>query len=574
MDLKNFIDAAAGRKKADIVFRNGKIINVFTGEIQENSLAVKDGRILGYGAYEGEKEIDLNGAYLAPGFVDAHVHIESSLTTPENFSSLVVPRGTTTVIADPHEIANVCGLDGIRYMLEASRDLPLDCLFMLPSCVPATPFENSGARLEADDLAQLIDEQRILGLGEMMNYPALINGEEAVLDKLRLALDRNKAIDGHSPMVERKDLNAYVGAGVKTDHECSTPDEMKARLRRGMYVLIREGSAARNLASLISGVNAVNMRRIAFCTDDKQPEDILNDGHINYSIREAVSMGVNPVWAVQMATINACECYGLRNKGALAPGYEADIVILEDLEKFRVRQVYKKGRLVAEDEKPLDAVRSITGEKVRETVHIREILEEDFVMPLEGDVIRAIRILPHSLVTESAVRKVERDEKGNFKIHPDLDILKMAVIERHSGKSKIGLGLVENYRLKGGAVASSIAHDSHNLIVIGDNDADMAQAANTLGELGGGICVVSGGKVLGSLELPIAGIMSDQPAEVVSKALSSLLEIALEKLGVNPDLDPFMTLAFMALPVIPEIKLTDEGLFDVMKFQFVDLCVK
>ncbi len=574
MDLKSYIDAAAGRKKADIVFRNGKIINVFTGEIQENSLAVKDGQILGYGAYEGEKEIDLNGAYLAPGFVDAHVHIESSLTTPENFSSLVVPRGTTTVIADPHEIANVCGLDGIRYMLEASRDLPLDCHFMLPSCVPATPFENSGAKLEAEDLAQLIDEERILGLGEMMNYPALIGGEDSVLDKLRLALDRNKVVDGHSPMVERKDLNAYVGAGVRTDHECSTPEEMKARLRRGMYVLIREGSAARNLAGLISGVNAVNMRRIAFCTDDKQPEDILKDGHINYSIRKAVSMGINPVWAVQMATINACECYGLKNKGALAPGYEADIVILEDLEKFRVKAVYKRGRLVARDEKPLDPVRTIPGEKVRGTVHIRKILEEDFIMPLEGDVIRAIRIMPHSLVTESAVRKVDRDNNGNFRIHPDLDILKMAVIERHSGNSNIGLGLVENYRLKGGAIASSIAHDSHNLIVIGDNDGDMALAVNTLGELGGGICIVSGGKVLGELELPIAGIMSDQPAERVRDALSNLLGIALDKLGVNPDLDPFMTLAFMALPVIPELKLTDEGLFDVMKFQFVDLCVK
>ena len=574
MDLKSYIDAAAGRKKADIVFRNGKIINVFTGEIQENSLAVKDGRILGYGAYEGEKEIDLNGAYLAPGFVDAHVHIESSLTTPENFSSLVVPRGTTTVIADPHEIANVCGLDGIRYMLEASRDLPLDCHFMLPSCVPATPFENSGAKLEAEDLAQLIDEERILGLGEMMNYPGLIGGDEAVLNKLRLAIDRNKVVDGHSPMVERKDLNAYVGAGVRTDHECSTPEEMKARLRRGMYVLIREGSAARNLAGLISGVNAVNMRRIAFCTDDKQPEDILKDGHINHNIRKAVSLGINPVWAVQMATINACECYGLKNKGALAPGYEADIVILEDLEKFSVKEVYKKGRLVARDGKTLDPVRAIPGEKVRETVNIRKILEDDFIMPLEGDVIRAIRIMPHSLVTESAVRKVERDDKGNFKIHPNLDILKMAVIERYSGRCHIGLGLIENYRLKGGAIASSIAHDSHNLIVVGDNDADMALAANTLGDLGGGICIVSGGTVLGALELPIAGIMSDQPAESVRDALSVLLKIALEKLGVNPDLDPFMTLAFMALPVIPELKLTDEGLFDVMKFQFVDLCVK
>ncbi len=574
MDLKQFIDAASGRKKADMVFRNGKIINVFTGEIQENSLAVKDGIILGYGAYEGNCEVDLEGAYIAPGFVDAHVHIESSLTTPENFSSLVVPRGTTTVIADPHEIANVCGLDGIRYMLDASENLPLDCLFMLPSCVPATPFENAGSVLEAEDLAQLIDRGRVLGLGEMMNYPGLIGGDEAVLDKIRLARERGKPIDGHSPMVERKELNAYAGAGVMTDHECSTPDEMKGRLRRGMYVLIREGSAARNLASLVTGVNANNVRRCAFCTDDKQPEDIIKDGHINYSIKEAVSMGLNPVWAVQMATINACECYGLKGRGALAPGYAADLVILEDLESFRVREVYKDGSLVARDGKILVQAGQNPGKAVRDTVRISPVKPEKFRMVLETDLARVIRILPHSIVTESAVRKVDRDNEGCFALNPHLDILKMAVIERHGGKGHIGLGLVENYRMKGGAIASSIAHDSHNLIVVGDSDEDMALAVNSLIESGGGICVVSKGKVLGKLDLPIAGLMSDKSAEEVSTTLEGMLETAREHLGVNKDLDPFMTLAFMALPVIPELKLTDEGLFDVTAFEFVDLCVK
>ncbi len=574
MELKQFIDAAAGRKKADIVFRNGKIINVFTGEIQENSLAVKDGIILGYGAYEGREEVDLEGAYLAPGFIDAHVHIESSLSTPENFSSLVVPRGTTTVIADPHEIANVCGLDGIRYMLDASENLPLDCLFMLPSCVPATPFENAGAVLEAEDLAQLIDRDRVLGLGEMMNYPGLIGGDDKVLAKIRLARERGKPIDGHSPMVERKDLNAYAGAGVMTDHECATPDEMKDRLRRGMYVLIREGSAARNLTSLVTAVNANNVRRCAFCTDDKQPEDIIQDGHINYSIREAASMGLNPLWAIQMATINACECYGLKGKGALAPGYAADMVVLKDLESFQVQQVYKDGELVARDGKILKSSEQNPGDAVRDTVRIRELSAGDFRMSLETDLARVIRILPHSIVTESAVRKVDRDQEGYFINHPHLDILKMAVIERHGGKGHIGLGLVENYRMKGGAVASSIAHDSHNLIVIGDSDEDMAQAVNELAGSGGGICVVSGGKVLGKLDLPIAGLMSDQPAEKVSAILKDMLETARTHLGVNPDLDPFMTLAFMALPVIPELKLTDEGLFDVTNFQFVDLCIK
>ncbi len=574
MDLKNFIDAAAGRKKADIVFRNAKIINVFTGEIIEESLAVKDGKILGYGAYEGLEEIDLKGAYLAPGFIDAHVHIESSLTTPEHFASLVVPRGTTTVIADPHEIANVAGVEGIRYMLKASEGLPLECLFMLPSCVPATPFENAGAVLEAADLETLVGEERVLGLGEVMDYPSLIGGSAPVLDKMDMALKRNMPIDGHAPMVDRKELNAYIGAGVGTDHECSTPEEMRSRLRRGMYVLIREGSAARNLKSLINGVKAVNLRRCAFCTDDKQPEDILKDGHINYNIREAIDLGIDPVWAVQMATLNSAECYGLKGKGALAPGYDADIVVLEDLKSVHVRKVYKGGKLVAENEQPLFAVKSRVSDAVTNTVKVRKITAADFRLPLESDVARVIRILPHSLVTEHAVRKVERDGEGCFEIHPELDILKISVIERHGGKGTIGLGLVENYRLKGGAVASSIGHDSHNLIVIGDSDEDMAIAVNALAESGGGIAVAAGGKLAGLLPLPIGGLMSDQSAEVVSASLKSLLHTAAQTLGVNPDVDPFMTLAFMALPVIPELKLTDEGLFDVTKFEFVDLCVK
>ncbi|MDC7233515.1 MAG: adenine deaminase [Spirochaetales bacterium] len=574
MNLKTFIDAAAGRKKADIVFRNAKIVNVFTGELIENSLAVKDGKILGYGAYEGEQEIDLKGAVLAPGFIDAHVHIESSLTTPEHFASLVVPRGTTTVIADPHEIANVAGLDGIRYMLEASEGLPLDCLFMLPSCVPATPFENAGAVLGAEDLETLAGEDRILGLGEMMDYPSLIGASDPVVAKMEMALKRNMPIDGHAPMVDRKELNAYIGAGVKTDHECSTPEEMRSRLRRGMYVLIREGSAARNLKSLINGVKAVNLRRCAFCTDDKQPEDILKDGHINYNIREAVELGIDPLWAIQMATLNSAECYGLKGKGALAPGYDADIVVLDDLKSITVKQVYKRGKLVGENGKPLFSRTPRLSDAVVNTVKVRTIEAADFRLPLESDVARVIRILPHSLVTENAVRKVERDDEGCFRIHPDLDILKMSVIERHGGKGTIGLGLVENYRLKGGAVASSIGHDSHNLIVIGDSDEDMAVAVNALAETGGGISVASGGKLSGILPLPIGGLMSDQSAEEVSRLLKSLHETAAETLGVNPDVDPFMTLAFMALPVIPELKLTDEGLFDVTKFEFVDLCVK
>ncbi len=573
MELKEYIDAATGREKADVVFKNGKIVNVFTGEILESSLALKDGIILGTGDYEGKSVVDVKGGYLVPGLIDAHVHIESSLTTPENFAALVVPRGTTTVIADPHEIANVAGLDGIRYMIQASENLPLDCLFMLPSCVPAVPFENAGAILRAEDLALLAGETRVLGLGELMDYPSLLGAEAGVLAKMKMARDRGMPIDGHGPMVAGLDLNAYAGSGVETDHECSTPEEMLDRLRRGMYVLIREGSAARNLDNLVPCVNDRNARRCAFCTDDKQPDDILKNGHINYNVRRAVELGLEPLKAIQMATINAAECYKLKGKGALAPGYDGDILVVEDLSSMKINQVYKAGSLVAENEKALFVHPPRYSAAVLNSVKIRKILPGDFRIKLKSNKVRVIRLLPHSLVTECSIRTVKCDDQGCFITHPGQDILKMAVIERHGRKGTIGLGLMENYRLSGGAVATSIGHDSHNIIVVGDNDEDMALAVNSLAEAGGGIAVAAGGKLEGCLPLPVGGLMSDQSAEAVSETLKTLLDKATGTLGINPDVDPFMTLAFMALPVIPSLKLTDQGLFDVEKFEFVNICV-
>lgn len=574
MTINEFINSSVGKEKADIVFKNGRLINVFTSEIMETDLAIKDGVILGFGEYEGLQEVDLHGRYLAPGLVDAHVHIESSLTTPGNFSSLIVPYGTTSVIADPHEIANVLGLEGIKYMLEASRNIPLDTYFMLPSCVPATHFENSGSILEAEDLAQLIDEKRVLGLGEVMNYPGLLSCDKKVVAKINLAREKNKHIDGHSPMLTGTALNAYVGAGVETDHECTSIEEMNQRLQRGMYVLIRDGSAAKNLEELIMGVNSGNFKRCAFCTDDKQPKDIIENGHINFSIRKAVALGLDPIWALQMATINACECYGLHHKGALVPGYVADIVVFDNLLDFNVQQVYKNGTLVAEKGKMLTSPIQIPNVNVRDTIHIQAIASTDFAIHMKGNRARIIRVLPHSILTDCLIREVEVDDTGYFISRQNSDVLKMAVIERHKATGNIGLGLVENYGLREGAIASSIAHDSHNIIAIGDNDEDMTLAVHTLEQCGGGICITSKGNILGLLELPIAGLMSDKSAKEVSAALKALHQIAVQKLHTNIDLDPFMTLAFLALPVIPALKLTDKGLFDVISFKLTDICVE
>ena len=565
--LKDMIDVARGDKKASLVLKNCNVINVFTNEIIQGDIAIWNDKIVGIGKYFGEVEMDLTGTYIAPGFIDGHVHIESSMVSPSQFAKAVVPCGTTTVIADPHEIGNVKGLDGIKYILKDSENIPLDVQIMLPSCVPATSFENSGAVLKADDLKKLINEDRVLGLGELMNYPGVINGDDDVLDKILMAGD--KLIDGHGPVIEGKKLNAYAVSGVRTDHECTTIKEMEDRLRVGMYILIREGSATKNLRTLIGEVNKNNINRCLFCTDDKHPEDILENGHIDNNIRLAVKEGIEPIDAIKMATINAAQCYKLKGKGAIAPGYIADLVVIDDLKSLNILKVFKKGKLVAEKGEPLFDVQPSDIHKVENTVNIKNFTMDKLEINLKSDKVNVIELLPHNVVTKKVKEKVNV-VNGKF-VSDGKDILKVAVIERHKGTGNVGLGLVKNFQLRNGAIASTIAHDSHNLIVIGDNDEDMAQAVEEIKRIGGGLTLVSEKKILKSLSLEIGGIMSKRPLKEVSKELKGMIEIAYEKLHVNRDLEPFMTLAFIALPVIPEIKVTDLGLFDVTNFKFIDI---
>lgn len=571
--IKHLIDVASKRKKTEILLKNCKIINVFSNEIIEGNLAIDSGKIIGIGDYQGLIEIDLEGKYLSPGLIDSHVHMESSMVLPSQFARAVVPRGTTSVITDPHEIANVCGLEGIKFMMESTKDLPLNVYYMLPSCVPATPFENSGARLEAKELKTLIDNPMVLGLGEMMNYPGVIEGDSKVIDKLKLVQDYNKVIDGHSPDIKNERLNAYIIGGVKTDHECSTVDEMNDRLRRGIYISIREGSAAKNLEVLIKGVTLENERRCLFCTDDRHPEDIIKSGHIDNNIRMAIKKGIDPIIAIKMATINVCECYGIKNLGAIAPGYSADLIIIEDLEDFNVLEVIKDGKFVAKDGKPLFSVKKEEIKKVNNTINFKKIHEKDLKIKLTSDHVNVMKLLPHSLLTKKVIRKVERDEKDYFKFNGEKDILKLVVIERHNATGNIGFSLVENFNLKGGAIASTVSNDSHNILVIGDNDHDIYLAIEEIKKIKGGVVIVSKGEILEKLELPIAGLISDKPIEEVKDILEKMHKIAHDRLKVNKDIDPFMTLAFLALPVIPEIKVTDKGLFDVVNFKFIDISV-
>ncbi|WP_278683624.1 adenine deaminase [Paraclostridium bifermentans] len=564
------IDYSIKNKKSELVLKNANIVNVFSHEIVKADVAIQKGIIVGIGSYDGIKNIDLNGKYITPGFIDPHVHIESSMVSPAEFAKAIVPMGTTTIITDPHEIANVCGLEGIEYILKSSEDLPLCVYSMLPSCVPATDFENSGARLEATALEKYINHDRILGLGEMMNYPGVINQDKIVTDKLELAKRYKKYIDGHIPNISNEGLNAYILSGISTDHECSTVEEMIEKISLGMYVMIREGSAARNLETLIKGVNINNYQRCLFCTDDKHPQDILKNGHIDNNIRLAIKNNIDPIIAIKMATINVANCYNLQNIGAIAPGYIADIVVVDNLEEFNVLEVYKHGKLVGKDKKALFETREIENSNVTNTVNIDKLTKEDLKINLEKDIANVIGLLPHNLVTEKLIRKVDVDN-GVFKFNQNVDILKLVVIERHNNKKSIGLGLVENFKLKNGAIASTVAHDSHNIIVVGDNDEDIINAVDEIKKIGGGLSISSNNEILGSLSLPIAGLMSDKDINYVSENLENMLSIAYEKLNVSKDIEPFMTLAFLALPVIPHIKITDKGLFDVDNFKFMEI---
>jgi len=567
----HLIDMATGRKPADLILANARIVDVFTRQVVRGDLALGQGRILGMGNYQGLEVRDMKGKFILPGFIDAHAHIESSMLSPRHFARCVLPRGTTTVIADPHEIANVLGLDGIRYMLEATQDLPLNVFFMLPSCVPATSFEHSGASLRAEDLAQLMDEKKVLGLGEMMNVPGVINGQSEVLAKLELALSRKKLIDGHSPGLFGKDLNAYIAAGIGTDHECTTIQEMQDRISRGMYVLIREGSAAKNLDTLVQGLTPDNAHRCALCTDDRHPEDILAQGHMDHLLRRAVARQVPPLTAVSLASINAAQCFGLSRKGAVAPGFDADLCVVDDLESFCVSQVFAKGRLVAQEGRTLEDFPA--HPHPGNSVVLAHIKAQDFHLPVRTRQANVIRVIPGSILTQAVVRPVQADAHGFFDpaLHPGLNLI--AVIERHKGTGNVGLGLVENFGLQSGAIATTVAHDSHNIVLVGANIQDMLQAVQDIADMGGGMSLCRQGRILAHLALPIAGLMRDASAQETGRTLQAMNRLAHKNLGVNPEIEPFMNLSFLALPVIPELKITDQGLFDVRSFSFMDVFV-
>lgn len=578
--LKRLIKTAGGEVPAEFVFKNCSIVNVFSGEVLEGEIAVTEGKIAAVSyykdddiSYEGETIIDLQGKTVVPGLIDGHVHIESAMGTPENFASIVIPHGTTTVIADCHEIANVCGNDGIRYMMNASENTPLDVFFMIPSCVPATPFEDSGAKIRIEDMKHFIDNDRVKGLGEMMDYPGVLQGRSDIMDKLSLAVNHGKFVDGHGPTLTGKKLSAYAVSGIKTDHECSSLEEMRDRIRAGMYVLIREGSAASDLGELIKGVSERNARRCCFCTDDRQAEDIIHIGHIDNNVRLALKAGIDPVTVIQIATINTAECYGLTGKGAIAPGYDADFLIIDDLENFNVESVYINGILSGDKGRYLFPIDSLEDRHVLYTVHLQSMRDDMFKLKMSSDSANVISMKPGTLLTEKVVHKVVRDNEGYFLRGEEIDLVKVAVIERHNATGYSGLGLLENYGLRNGAIASSVAHDSHNIVVAGDNDKDMLMAVDELRKCGGGISLCSNGQILETLELPIAGLMTNLDSALLAAKLKKMIETAKDVLKINEAMEPFMTLAFLALPVIPDIKLTDRGLFDVRTFSFIDVSV-
>lgn len=554
---------AAYEGKNTLVIKNANVVNVFMDEIVRADVAVYEDVIIGVGSYSGENEIDAGGAYLAPGFIDAHVHIESSMVIPSSFMKVIMPHGTTTVIADPHEIANVAGAAGIRAMYKLTDELPLRVLFMLPSCVPATPFEHSGAKLVAEDMEQFMHKSRILGLGEVMDANSVINCSQEMLDKLRL-FDK-RPIDGHAPMLEGMGLNAYRVAGAFSDHECSTYEEVKQKLATGMNILLRIGSAANNMDGVLRRIAKEKLptRNMMFCTDDKHIEDIRREGHINANARMAVAAGIDPIDAVKMASYNAARAYGIRGVGAIAPGYKADMVLLEDLKDFKVKQVISRfGRpYTGEEQIPSP----ILPPQVFNSVRLPEISKADLALKCHVSA-PVIKMIPHQLVTELVYRDVERDENGCF--IPGSGMVKLAVIERHHATGSMAVGILEGLGIKHGAVASTVAHDSHNLVVAGDNDEDMLMAIESLRECGGGYSVVSRGVVLARLPLPIAGLMTAAPVNDVLEIQQALLD-ALYSLGAKRDSDPLIALSFMALPVIPAVKLTDEGLFDAVNFKFI-----
>ena len=568
--LKQYIDAAAGRTKADIVLKNASYVNVFTGRVESGDIAIVGDRIAGVGKYEGKHEYDVGGLVVLPGYIDGHVHIESSQLSPEEFASLIVPRGTTTIIADPHEITNVCGMAGVEYIIKASRNIPLDVKVQLPSCVPATPFETSGAVLSGSDIQEHICDDGIFGLGEFMNYPGVINADEDVIKKLEAAYDAGKIVDGHAPAISGNELNAYLCGCISTDHECVSVEEIDEKISKGMYVHLRHGSSTRNLVSNSKAVNAANMRRFLLCTDDRHAADLKEKGHIDDALRKAVAGGLDPVWAVTIATLNAAECYSLNDRGAIAPMRLADLVVVDNLSSFNARYVFKGGKLVAKDGNPLfDTTVRYLPESVLNTVHVRKLTAEDFRLTLKGKKARVMTILPGNVVTGCEIMDIASAD-GDVDI-VGTDVLKMAVVERHKYTGNIGKGLLKGYGFKGGAMGITISHDSHNIILLGDDNESMAKAANELARIGGGMVIADkkADKVY-SLTLDIGGLMSSRDAESLQRDSKALIERAYS-MGVDREQEAFMSLAFLSLAVIPQLKLLDTGLFDVTKFAFTSV---
>lgn len=557
---QRIIAVAAGREKADLVLKNAKYLNVFSNEFLCGDIAVANGLIAGVGKYDGKTEIDVSGKLVLPGFIDAHIHLESSMVTPAEFAKAVVAHGTTTVITDPHEITNVMGIDGVEYMIQASQNLPIDVHFMMPSCVPATEIDESGAELDCKDIDLYLDNKKVLGLAEMMNYVGVINGDKNVLSKIVTSQAHHKKIDGHAPELSGNDLNAYIAAGVYSDHECSTFENALEKLRKGQFIMIREGTAAHNLKALMPLLTQQYYSRCMFATDDKHPSDLLYGGHIDYIVKQALKNGADPIVALKTATHHAARYFLLNNKGAIASGYLADIVVVDNLEDFNVETVFKRGKLVFDGEvKDFSAptVDEKLAEKCFDTFHLDSVTPSSFKVDGKLGLIGLVggELLTHNLGTAD-------------KIDVENDILKIACIERHKGTNHIGVGYVKGYSLKSGAVATSVAHDSHNIITVGCNDDDIAVAVNAIKDSKGGIVVVENGKIKALLELPIAGLMSDEPLTTVNEKLENAKSSAYE-LGADKSIDPFMTLSFLSLPVIPSLRITTKGVFDAENWKML-----
>jgi adenine deaminase len=566
IEIKDIIAFATGEREVDLRIKNAQLINVFSGKIEPQTIAIAQGQVVGFGDYPAQEVIDLKGRFLAPGFIDAHCHIESSMVGVREYARTILPHGVTTVVTDFHEIANVMGTRGICLMREGIESIPLNLYCMLPSCVPATSLETAGAEIRAEDLKDLMKEEWVRGLGEMMNFPGVIHRDPEVLKKI--AMSQGKRVDGHAPGLSGRELAAYIAAGIASDHECTRRAEAEEKLRLGIYIMIREGSTAKNLEELIPMVTPANARRCMFVTDDRHPADLIAEGGLNHCVRKAIHLGLDPIIAIQMATINPARYFPLPGIGAIAPGYWADLLVLDDLKEVRVHQVFKRGRLVAEGGRLLPEVIEKKKVQAENTVHLPKISVEHFRIKAQGGRAKVIETIPHQIITKKGIHEV-KTEDGLAVADPSRDILKIAVVERHRGTGNIGLGFVTGFGLGNGAIASSVAHDSHNIVVVGVQDEAMVQAVQGIAEIQGGLIAVRNGKTLASLPLPIGGLMSDQSIEEVRNCLDLLHRTARE-MGCTLE-EPFMALSFLALPVIPELKITDKGLVDVTKFEIVPL---